>query len=129
VAGDDTMRADASVLKGEGFHMFEVGQDFANAAKALFEGLDGIEKKSGKTPPWGDEEMGEYFGVVYEGLRDGMRDSMPSLAKRIAGMGMKFTAMGVRHEKHELEEDAKYAALTSEHDAGAGTRANNFKSV
>jgi hypothetical protein len=129
VAVDDTMRADASVLKDEGFHMFEVGQDFATAAKTLFEGLNGIETESGKTPPWGDDEMGEYFGVVYEGLRDGMKESMPSLAKRIAGMGMKFTAMGVRHEKHELEEDAKYAALTSEHDAGAGAKANSFKSV
>ncbi|MBT2529901.1 MULTISPECIES: hypothetical protein [Streptomyces] len=127
--GDDTMRADASVLKGEGFHMFEVGQDFAIAAKALFEGLNAIEKGSGKTPPWGDDEMGEYFGVVYEGLRDGMKDSMPSLAKRIAGMGMKFTAMGVRHEKHEQEEDAKYAALRAQQDADVGSKVDNLKSV
>ncbi|MGR8007889.1 hypothetical protein [Streptomyces hypolithicus] len=123
------MRADASILKGEGFHMFEVGQDFALAAKALFEGLNGIEKASGKTPPWGDDEMGEHFGVVYEGLRDGMKDSMPSLAKRLAGMGMKFTAMGVRHEKREAEEDAKYAALTAQHEGGAGADVRNFKSV
>ncbi len=129
MAGDDTMRADASVLKGEGFHMFEVGQDFALAAKALFEGLNGIEGKSGKTPPWGDDEMGEHFGVVYEGLRDGMRESMPSLAQRIAGMGTKFTAMGVRHEKHETEEDAKYAALTSQHEADGGAKVDAFKSV
>lgn len=115
------MRADAPILKDEGFQMFEVGQDFAKAAKALFDGLNAIEKESGKTPPWGDDEMGEYFGVVYEGLRDGMKDSMPSLAKRIAGMGVKFTAMGVRHEKHELEEDAKYVALLAEHDAGSGS--------
>ncbi|MEV8312060.1 hypothetical protein AB0P36_33325 [Streptomyces flavidovirens] len=112
------MRADASVLKGEGFHMFEVGQDFATAAKTLFDGLNAVEKESGKTPPWGDDEMGEHFGVVYEGLRDGMKNSMPSLAKRIAGMGVKFTQMGVRHEKHELEEDAKYAALRGKLDAG-----------
>ncbi|MBT2490910.1 hypothetical protein J7E96_20800 [Streptomyces sp. ISL-96] len=123
------MRTDASVLKGEGFHMFEVGQDYAKAAKALFEGLNAIEGKSGKTPPWGDDELGEHFGVVYEGLRDGMKDSMPSLAKRIAGMGLKFTAMGVRHEKHEIEEDAKYAALTAQHDADGGAKVNNFKSV
>ncbi|GAA2971146.1 hypothetical protein GCM10010446_64900 [Streptomyces enissocaesilis] len=116
------MRADAPILKDEGFHMFEVGQDFAKAAKALFDGLNAIEKESGKTPPWGDDEMGEYFGVVYEGLRDGMKESMPSLAQRIAGMGVKFTAMGVRHEKHELEEDAKYVALTAKVDSGPGPR-------
>ncbi|GGX34701.1 hypothetical protein GCM10010353_57180 [Streptomyces chryseus] len=128
MAGDG-VRVDASVLKGEGFHMFEVGQDFALAAKALFEGLNAIEEDSGKTPPWGDEEMGEHFGVVYEGLRDGMKDSMPSLAKRIAGMGLKFTTMGVNHEKHEAEEDAKYAALTSQHEADGGAKVNNFRSV
>lgn len=120
-------RADAKALKDEGFNMFEVGQDWGKAAKALQDGLTALEK--GGTPPWGDDDLGSKFGVVYEGLRDGMFESMNSLAERIAGMGMKFTEMGVRHEQGELAEDEAYARLTSEHEAAGGSAAQGMQSV
>ncbi|MFC7308665.1 hypothetical protein ACFQVC_31170 [Streptomyces monticola] len=120
-------RADAKILKDEGHHMFEVGQDFAKAVKALETQLTAKEK--GDTPPWGDDDMGEKFGVVYEGLRDGMYEAMGSLAQRLGGMGVKFAEMGVRHEKGELAEDEAYAKLTSQHDADGGSRARGMQSV
>ncbi|MDI3420748.1 hypothetical protein [Streptomyces luteolus] len=120
-------RADAKVLKDEGFNMFEVGQDWGKATKALQDGLTALEK--GDTPPWGDDDLGEKFGVVYEGLRDGMFESMNSLAERLAGMGIKFTEMGMRHEKGELAEEESYAQLTSQHDASGGAGARGMQSV
>ncbi|MDQ8706994.1 hypothetical protein RCO28_31650 [Streptomyces sp. LHD-70] len=113
-------RAEAKILKDEGFAMFEVAQDFAKAVKALQTDLTAKEK--GDTPPWGDDDMGEKFGVVYEGLRDGMFEAMGSLAERLGGMGVKLGEMGVRHEKGELAEDEFYAKLTSEHEAESGVK-------
>ncbi|MDQ0993412.1 hypothetical protein [Streptomyces sp. V3I7] len=112
--GNDGLRADPSVLKTEGSNMFKVGQDFSKAAKRLQESLGHLE--GSKTPPWGDDDIGEKFGVVYEGLRDGMFQSMGSLAERIAGMGLAFTEMGVRHEKNEGHEDEAWRSITSEYD-------------
>ncbi|MDI3390506.1 hypothetical protein QIS99_30570 [Streptomyces sp. B-S-A8] len=120
-------RADAKVLKDEGFHMFEVGQDFAKAVMELQTQLTAKEK--GTTPPWGDDDMGEKFGVVYEGLRDGMFEAMGSLAERLAGMGMKFGEMGLRHEQGELAEDEYYAKLTAQHEAEGGSAARGMRSV
>ncbi|WP_406413588.1 hypothetical protein [Streptomyces sp. NBC_01614] len=108
------MDSDPEVLKTEGFHMFGVGVDFAKAVKSLQTGLTALEK--GDTPPWGDDDIGEKFGVVYEGLRDGMYESMASLAERIAGMGVAFTKMGVAHEKNEAEQDAIWQRTMSEYD-------------
>lgn len=105
-------RADTKILKDEGFDMFEAGQGWGRATTALKDGLTALEK--GDTPPWGDDELGEKFGVVYEGLRDGMFESMASLAERIAGMGVKLADMGVRHEKAEAAEDESYVKLTGD---------------
>lgn len=105
-------RADTKVLKDEGFDMYEVGQGWNRAAQALQDGLTLLEK--GDTPPWGDDELGEKFGVVYEGLRDGMYESMFSLAERLAVMGVKLAEMGVRHEKAEQAEDESYVKLVSD---------------
>ncbi|WP_437048032.1 hypothetical protein [Streptomyces sp. enrichment culture] len=113
---NDGLRADPSVLKTEGFNMFTVGQDFSKAVKRLQTGLTALEGGNGTTPPWGDDEIGEKFGVVYEGLRDGMYQSMGSLAERLAGMGLAFTEMGVRHERNEGNEDAAWRDLTSQYD-------------
>ncbi|GAA4802469.1 hypothetical protein [Streptomyces ziwulingensis] len=113
---DDGLQADPAVLKNEGFHMFTVGQDFSKAVQALQTGLSGLEGGNGATPPWGDDDIGEKFGVVYEGLRDGMYESMGSLAERLAGMGLAFTEMGVRHERNEGDEDAAWGELTSRYD-------------
>ncbi|NUP17879.1 MAG: hypothetical protein HOZ81_17665 [Streptomyces sp.] len=108
------MDSDPEVLKTEGFAMFNVGVEFSKAAAALQKGLTALEK--GDTPPWGDDDIGEKFGVVYEGLRDGMYDSMRSLAERIAGMGVAFGKMGVAHEQNEAAQDAIWKQTMSEYD-------------
>ncbi|MEU6098931.1 hypothetical protein [Streptomyces sp. NPDC047079] len=112
----DGLRADPSVLKAEGFNMFTVGQDFSKAVKSLHDGLSALEGGNGATPPWGDDDIGEKFGVAYEGLRDGMYQSMGSLAERLAGMGLAFTEMGVRHERNEGDEDAAWRDITAQYD-------------
>ncbi|MFC5639219.1 hypothetical protein [Streptomyces bullii] len=108
------MNSDPAVLKTEGFHMFNVGYDFGQAARRLKQGLTALEK--GDTPPWGDDDIGEKFGVVYEGLRDGMYESMASLAERLAGMGVAFTKMGVAHERNEADQDAVWRETTAQYD-------------
>jgi hypothetical protein len=110
----DYMDSDPEVLKTEGFNMFTVGQGWAKALKSLQDGLAALAK--GDTPPWGDDDIGEKFGVVYEGLRDGMSQSMGSLAERIAGMGLAFTKMGVAHEQNEAKELDIWKATTAEYD-------------
>ncbi|MGW2518492.1 hypothetical protein ACWC09_16020 [Streptomyces sp. NPDC001617] len=108
------MDSDPKVLKTEGFNMYTVGQDFSKAVTALQNGLTALEK--GDTPPWGDDDIGEKFGVAYEGLRDGMYQSMGSLAERLAGMGVAFTKMGVAHEQNEAEQLDIWQKTTAEFD-------------
>ena len=84
------------------------------AVKELQTGLTALEK--GDTPPWGDDDIGEKFGVVYEGLRDGMYESMASLAERVAGMGVAFTKMGLAHEKNEADQDAIWRDTMADYD-------------
>ncbi|WP_338673292.1 hypothetical protein V1460_09430 [Streptomyces sp. SCSIO 30461] len=110
------MDSDPQVLKSEGFNMFKVGQEFAAATKALEAGLGALEGEQGDPPPWGDDDLGEKFGVVYEGLRDGMYQSMSSLAERLAGMGVAFTRMGVAHEQNEAEQDTIWRETAAEYD-------------
>ncbi|MBC9729925.1 hypothetical protein [Streptomyces sp. TRM68367] len=110
------MNSDPEVLKTEGFNMFTVGLDFGKAAQRLQAGLSALEGGNGATPPWGDDDIGEKFGVVYEGLRDGMYQSMGSLAERLAGMGMAFTKMGVAHEQNEADEEAIWRETTAQYD-------------
>ncbi|MFF3908436.1 hypothetical protein ACFYZJ_21185 [Streptomyces sp. NPDC001848] len=119
--GSDGLRADPSVLKAEGFNMFTVGQDFSKAVEALKAGLSALEGGEGATPPWGDDDIGQNFGVAYEGLREGMYESMGSLAQRLAGMGLAFTEMGVRHERNEGDEDAAWRQITAEYDGQVDT--------
>lgn len=108
------MDSDPTVLKTEGFHMFNVGFDFGKAVESLQLGLTALEQ--GDTPPWGDDDIGEKFGVVYEGLRDGMYESMASLAERLAGMGVAFTKMGLAHERNEAEQLDIWQKTTAEYD-------------
>ena len=110
------MDSDPEVLKTEGFNMFSVGREFSKAVTKLTNGLTALEK--GDTPPWGDDDIGEKLGVVYEGLRDGTYDSMGSLAERIAGMGAAFTKIGVAHEQNEAEQDAIWKKTMSEDSDG-----------
>lgn len=108
------MDSDPKVLKTEGFNMYTVGQDFSKAVKALQDGLTALEGTG--TPPWGDDDIGEKFGVAYTGLRDGMYQSMGSLAERLAGMGIAFTKMGVAHEQNEAAQLDMWKQTTAEYD-------------
>ncbi|MFD8478284.1 hypothetical protein [Kitasatospora sp. NPDC059673] len=79
--------------------MSAVGQDFLAALQNLSGRLESLEQ--GDTPPWGDDDLGEKFGIVYEGLRDGMKESMDSLGTRLGEIGDKLQGMADRHEANE----------------------------
>jgi hypothetical protein len=123
VSGSGQIEVDSPVLKTEGYHFFEVGQKFSEAVGQLQDGLTALEGNG--TPPWGDDDLGEKFGVVYEGFRDGMYQSMGSLAQRLAGIGMALTEMGV---KHELNEDATFEMIKQNEDGLDGVE-TKFRSI
>ncbi|GAA3043982.1 hypothetical protein GCM10020229_64070 [Kitasatospora albolonga] len=92
---------DPDSLRSEGRNMGRMGEDFLAAVKNLSSRLEALEK--GDTPPWGDDDLGEKFGVVYEGLRDGMKESMQSLGERIGEIGQKLQGMAAAHEANESQ--------------------------
>ncbi|WP_405016623.1 hypothetical protein OHV05_05565 [Kitasatospora sp. NBC_00070] len=96
-------------LRAEGLSLVAVGDDFSAAVKDLSAKLEALEK--GDTPPWGDDDLGEKFGVVYEGLRDGMKESMASLGTRIGEIGQKLQGMAAGHEANESAADGSFRAL------------------
>ncbi|MEU7223524.1 hypothetical protein [Streptomyces chrestomyceticus] len=73
---------------------------FSSVAQDAWKGLTTFSDKQG-TPPWGDDELGEKFGVVYEGLRDGMTDSMKHLATKLDEIGRALERMAKNHEENE----------------------------
>ncbi|MFI5758880.1 hypothetical protein [Streptomyces sp. NPDC051569] len=99
VSASGQFEVETPVLRAEGANFSTIGQEFGNALTRLSTGLSALEGSG--TPPWGDDDLGEKFGVVYEGFRDGMRESMGSLADRLGGMGAALTEMGARHEANE----------------------------
>ncbi|MFJ8045772.1 hypothetical protein ACIRBX_35205 [Kitasatospora sp. NPDC096147] len=105
---------DSYSLRGEGQSMAAVGEDFQAAVKNLSGRLEALEK--GDTPPWGDDELGEKFGVVYEGLRDGMKESMESLGKRIGEIGQKLQSMAAEHEANEAATDGSIRTMEGRQD-------------
>ncbi|MGW4380411.1 hypothetical protein [Kitasatospora sp. NPDC004531] len=92
---------DSGSLRTEGRNMAAVGQDFLAALESLSGRLEALEQ--GDTPPWGDDSLGEKFGIVYEGLRDGMKESMDSLGTRIGEIGDKLQSMADKHEANESQ--------------------------
>ncbi|MFF4949958.1 hypothetical protein [Streptomyces chattanoogensis] len=63
-------------------------------------GLTTLDSKAG-APPWGDDDLGEKFGVVYEGLRDGMYESMGHLSAKLEEIGKALTSMSKHHAENE----------------------------
>ncbi|MCK1796235.1 hypothetical protein MTQ01_09510 [Streptomyces sp. XM4193] len=120
----DGFTTDVDVLKDEGKHFVRIGRSFEDAAKGLQSALSELEGGGGappedksfveqfttglttldgksNRPPWGDDEIGEKFGVVYEGLRDGMYESMGHLAAQMQEIGKALESMGKNHASGE----------------------------
>ncbi|MFJ8672612.1 hypothetical protein [Streptomyces sp. NPDC093589] len=66
----------------------------------LWSGLTTFDSKDG-APPWGDDDIGEKFGVVYEGVRDGMNESMGHLSSKLQEIGKALTSMSKNYEAGE----------------------------
>ncbi|BFV59812.1 hypothetical protein KCMC57_up52890 [Kitasatospora sp. CMC57] len=105
-------------LRAEGRVLGAVGEDFSAAVRDLSARLGALEQ--GGTPPWGDDDLGEKFGVVYEGLRDGMKESMASLGTRIGEIGQKLQGMAAGHEANESATDGSFRTLEGSQGAVGG---------
>ncbi|MGW2341425.1 hypothetical protein [Streptomyces sp. NPDC001661] len=90
---------------------------FASVAQDAWKGMTTFSDKQG-TPPWGDDELGEKFGVVYEGLRDGMTDSMDHLATKLNEIGKALERMAKNHEENEDFNEALVKEQTPENQFG-----------
>ncbi|MGY5123871.1 hypothetical protein [Streptomyces nigrescens] len=129
MAGAGGFQTDVESLKAEGTNFVKLGDDFASSVARLMDGLhkqnagppsNGQEKAppekslgeqflSGLTtfdskdsaPPWGDDELGENFGVVYEGVRDGMYESMGHLVAKFQEIGKALRSMSKNHAENE----------------------------
>ncbi|WP_405721299.1 hypothetical protein OG607_09685 [Streptomyces sp. NBC_01537] len=120
--GRDSFGSQVETLRTEGKAFTDIGKDFRSAVKLLVNGLTALEggsppsdasmgeqfwsglttldSKAG-SPPWGDDEIGEKYGVVYEGLRNGMYESMGHLAAKLQEIGGGLAAMARNHETNE----------------------------
>ncbi|MEV6212766.1 hypothetical protein [Kitasatospora sp. NPDC051914] len=106
---------DEGNLRAQGRNLESVGKDFQDAANQLKSRLEALE--GGSEPPWGDDDLGEKFGIVYEGLRDGMQESMDSLAQRLGEIGQKLQAMAESHAANEVDTTGRLGALGGRTDA------------
>ncbi|MFJ6748488.1 MULTISPECIES: hypothetical protein [unclassified Streptomyces] len=95
----DGLKADIGSLRTGGRDFDGVGKSFQSLVDKLQSGLTGLEGQD--TPPWGDDDLGEKFGVVYEGLRDGMYESMGHLAAKLQEVGGGLTNMANNHAADE----------------------------
>ncbi|WP_043264430.1 hypothetical protein [Streptomyces sp. CT34] len=98
MAGDG-LQADVPSLKSGGSAFTNIGERYQSAVDKLKNGLTDLEGNG--TPPWGDDNIGQKFGVVYEGLRDGMYESMGHLAAKLQEIGGALTTMANNHESNE----------------------------
>ncbi|MGW2344720.1 hypothetical protein [Streptomyces sp. NPDC001661] len=121
-------RTDTTSLATEGTNFQDLGTAFARAAAALQNGLASVNAcapTSGEAPapekgqvegfvqgltsfadkadmpPWGDDEIGEKFGIAYEGLQTGMFESMQHLAQELTNIGGALGAMAKNHNENE----------------------------
>lgn len=147
----DGFKTNPEMLKVEGKNFSEIGRDFYQATTRLknglaaqgdgggggggapkettvssvaqdaWKGLTTLSDKEG-TPPWGDDELGEKFGVVYEGLRDGMTDSMEHLATKLNEIGKALGRMAKNHAENEDFNDALIKEHKPENQFGGEVR-------
>ncbi|QRX92399.1 WXG100 family type VII secretion target [Streptomyces noursei] len=93
------LQADIPSLKSGGSSFTTIGERYQSAVDRLKNGLTGLEGTG--TPPWGDDDIGSKFGVVYEGLRDGMYESMGHLAAKLQEIGGALNTMADNHDGNE----------------------------
>ncbi|MCM2579858.1 hypothetical protein [Streptomyces meridianus] len=127
----DGLRSNTETLRTEGGNFVALGKDFQSAVNRMINGLSALgagppagnqpqgsqppqqsvgeqfwsglasfDSKAG-APPWGDDEIGEKFGVAYEGLRDGMYESMGHLCSKLQEIGKALESMAKNHEANE----------------------------
>ena len=130
MAGAGGFQTDVESLKAEGKNFVELGGDFYRSVARLMDGLHALgagppadkskekapeEKSFGEqfwggltsfasmdgAPPWGDDEIGEKFGVVYEGVRDGMNESMGHLSSKLKEIGKALTSISRNYAEGE----------------------------
>lgn len=97
--GQDGLKAATDVLDSEGSNFKNMGDSFGAALSRLQDNLTRLEGDG--TPPWGDDDIGEKFGVVYTGVRDGMYQSMDYLSTRLGDIGDALQGMGRNHDSNE----------------------------
>ncbi|MFE1322651.1 hypothetical protein [Kitasatospora phosalacinea] len=113
---------DEANLRGQGKNLESVGEAFRQVVEEMKARLAVLEPEN--DPPWGDDDLGEKFGVVYEGLRDGMKESMESLAERLGEVGRKVQWMAANHAANEADTVDRMLALGGRtQDAGNEIRA------
>ncbi|GFE13211.1 hypothetical protein Sgleb_12580 [Streptomyces glebosus] len=95
----DGLKADIASLRKGGGDFDTIGKDHQGLVDKLQSALTSLEGED--TPPWGDDDLGEKFGVVYEGLRDGMYESMGHLATKLQEIGGGLNNMAKNHEADE----------------------------
>ncbi|MFI9048459.1 hypothetical protein [Streptomyces sp. NPDC053427] len=95
----DGLKADIASLRTGGGDFDRIGKDYQGLVDTLQNALTSLEGQD--TPPWGDDDLGEKFGVVYEGLRDGMYESMGHLAAKLQDIGGGLNNMAKNHEADE----------------------------
>ncbi|MFG2138295.1 hypothetical protein [Streptomyces sp. NPDC048650] len=100
----DGLKADIQSLRTGGGDFDRIGKDYQKLVDTLQSGLTALEGQD--TPPWGDDDLGEKFGVVYEGLRDGMYESMGHLAAKLQEIGGGLNNMAKNHEADENFNDS-----------------------
>lgn len=134
MAGAGGFQTDVESLKAGGTDFAKLGEDFYSSVARLMDGLHALgagppsngqgaappEKSFGQqfmsglttfdskdgAPPWGDDDLGEKFGVVYEGVRDGMNESMGHLSAKLQEIGKALSTMSRNHAENEEFNDS-----------------------
>ncbi|MFD7920477.1 hypothetical protein ACFV3R_14780 [Streptomyces sp. NPDC059740] len=133
--GAGGFQANTESLKAEGENFVKLGEDFYQSVTRLMNGLSklnagppadgssrpqqpqqsfGQQMWTGLTsfggspdePPWGGDDIGEKFGVAYEGVRDGMYESMGHLSAKLQEIGKALSTMAKNHDENEDFNDA-----------------------